>query len=77
MRVTEQGAVSNAAEPGASDTLDTGNPKPTRPNAFGAKGLGYAARAVVQGRSDGSLFLECQPRSHLCEFPLKDRGVQE
>jgi len=77
MRVTEQGAARNAAEPGASGIRDMVHPRLTRANAFDAKGLAYAARAVVQGRSDGSLFLECQPRSHLCEFPLKDREVQE
>ena len=57
MRVTERAAASNAAEPGTSRILGTVNSKLTRANAFGAKGLAYAARAVVQGRSDGPLVL--------------------
>jgi hypothetical protein len=65
MRVTEQGAASNAVELGASGIPAMVHPKPTRANAFGAKGLGYATRAVVQGKSDGSFVLECQPKSHL------------
>jgi hypothetical protein len=68
MRVTEQGAASNAVELGASGIRDMVHPKPTRANAFDAKGLAYAARAVVQGRSDGPTHTKCQPTSHVCVF---------
>ena len=52
MHVTEQGAASNAVELGASDTRDMVRPKPTKPNAFGARVVAYAGRAMVRGRSD-------------------------
>ena len=71
MLVTEQGAVSNAAEPGASGIRDMVHPKLTGANAFDAKGRASAARAMVRGRSDGPTRTQCQPRSHLCAFPLK------
>ena len=71
MRVTEQGAASNAVELGASGIRGMAHPRLTRANAFGAKGLASAARAVVQGRSDGPTRTKCEPRSHLCVFLLK------
>jgi hypothetical protein len=68
MRVTEQGAASNAVELGASGIRDMVYPKLTRANAFDAKGRVYAARVVVQDRSDGPTRTKCQPTSHMCVF---------